>query len=85
MNYIFTQINGGIEITNPTITVCDVIDKRNGTAIIVVLIKVGSPNPNIDVEFKVTLDNFFNYVGDQPMKVDVDAWFLIEIENYLAP
>ena len=84
-NYKFQQINGGVSVSNPILTICDVQDKRNGTAIIVVLIEHINPSPNFEVSFKVPLDNFFTYVGDQPMKADVDAWFEIEIQNYLAP
>lgn len=84
-NYIFTNINNGVTITNPSITICDVIDKRNGTAVIVVLIVEGNPSPNFELSFKVALNNAFTYEGDQPMKVDVDAWLLVELQNYLEP
>ena len=84
-NYRFININNGITINNPVISVCDVIDKRNGTAIIYVKITEGNPSPNFDVSFKVALDNIFTYTGDQQMKADVDAWFIIEIQNYLVP
>lgn len=81
-NYLFSEINNGIAIENPTITICNVIDNRNGTANVWVEIVEGNPSPNFNLSFKITLGNQFTYTGDQPMKVDVDAWYIIEIQNY---
>ena len=85
-NYKFDEINGGVAITNPVITICNVDDKRNGTAIIYVLIQEGNPSPNFNLSFIVPLlKSTFTYSGDQPMKTDVDAWFDIEIQTYIVP
>jgi hypothetical protein len=83
-HYKFNEINGGIAIENPTITICDVIDKRNGTAIVYVLIESSDTGSGHDVSFKVPLITAFTYTGEQPMKSEIDAWFDVEIQNYLV-
>jgi len=85
-NYRFDDVNGGVAITNPVMNICSVDDKRNGTAIIYVHITEGNPSPNFNVSFIVPLlKSVFTYTGDQPMKVDVDAWYDIEILTYIVP
>lgn len=78
-DYLFYTINNGVTIQNPTITVSDVIDKRNGTALVYAFIVKDN------VSFKVALDSLFTYTGDQPMKADIDTWFAIQIQNYIVP
>jgi len=83
--YKFDEVNGGIAITNPVIKICNVDDKRNGTAIIYIEVKEGNPDPSFTVSFIVPLSTIFTYTGDQPMKADVDTWLVDEIQTYLVP
>jgi hypothetical protein len=80
-NYIFDNINGAVEMQNPQITTSKVTDHMDGTATVEVAISLGAPVAEAS-KFKVTLANFYSYPGDQPMKVDVDAWVTTELLNY---
>lgn len=84
-NYRFEDINNGIALTNPTISIAHIIDNRDGTAVVRISITGGNPAPHFEMSFVVAMDTLFTYSGDQPMKADVDAWFAIEILTYIVP
>jgi hypothetical protein len=79
--YLFEEINAGVEMQNPQITVSDILDKGDGTAIVWVFISLGAAGGKA-ATFKIQLKDPYPYTGDEPIKEEVDAWAVIEIAKY---
>lgn len=78
-NYIFQDINAGLEIKAPAVSVSSVYDHYNGTADVNILISLGSPQADA-VTFSVTLSGF-TYT-DHWTRQELEDWVTAELKNY---
>lgn len=80
-NYIFQNINAGLEIKAPSISVFSwITNPTEKTCTVTILISLGSPQANA-VKFGVELQGF-SYTGNEPLKADIEAWVQVKLTEY---
>ena len=80
-NYIFKNINAGLEIKAPSISVNGLRTNVNDkTCEIDILISLVNPQAKA-VKFVVTLSGF-SYTGNEPLKDEIEAWVATELIKY---
>ena len=80
-DYTFPNLNSKVSIKSPKVRIVNVNDHNNGTASIDIELSVANAPQGQAPNFGVTFTGF-TYTGDQPMKVDVEAWVENELIKY---
>lgn len=79
-NYIFSQVNTGVEIVNPNTTVVGVNDNFNGSCTVSVLLSVAASPQAKSAKFSVELIGF-TYTDDWTQS-EINDWVVIELVKY---